>query len=103
MRAIGATSRYIWLELTVKSLFTSFIGVLVGLTLIIPVTRLIENLLLSGGLGGDTTLFAQLDIHIILFGLIPLLIVFGLISAGIPAYFTAKKNISKILKGDIDD
>ena len=103
-RACGATKRSIFSLVMVENLILVGSGFVIGLLCTRPAIGWIERLFFQSGAEGlsATLLTDSISIPQILM-LIPLCIVFSLISGGIPAYMITRKNISSMLKGGSHD
>ena len=97
-RALGATIRFSFWWIVAKNFVLAVVGVAVGLVLVWPMADGI-GLLLDRGIGGNISLLNSLNYQVILFGVLPLVMIFVLLSGGLPARWAAKSNVAIALKG----
>lgn len=98
-RAMGATIFSSFLQIMVENLLLVVIGTLVGVALAVPTANLVGNLFLNNGLYGDLFIITKINYLTLVVGILPLSLLFTLISGGIPAYLVAKEKIAITLKG----
>lgn len=91
-RAMGASVFTAFLQVILESLFLVIVGVVLGFCLIFPVTNLIYEV-------GGILVISHLDYQVIVFWVLPLILIFTLLSGGIPAYWVSQKDIADTLKG----
>lgn len=98
-RALGATKASSFMQIIVENLILVFFGTVLGLLLTYPVIGLIETQLLDATNGEGVSLLGSLNYWVVLIGVLPLSVLFSLLSGGIPAYLVVKRNIADTLKG----
>lgn len=97
-RAMGATKRATFLQTMTVNYLLVLTGALLGLLLAYPFIRIVNGVLHNATFDGGYLLSEGVSAKIILIYLLPLTVVFSLLSGGIPAYLVSKRNISEILK-----
>ncbi len=98
-RALGATQASSFMQIIAENLILVFIGTILGLLLTYPAVGLIETQLLDATNGEGVSLLGRLNYWVVLIGVLPLSVLFSLLSGGIPAYLVVKRNIADTLKG----
>lgn len=99
-RALGATRTSIFIQKISEHFVLIGIGVLLGWALVYPASSLIESKILNAMTADGVLLFGQMNYWIILYEILPLCMLFGLLSGGIPAYQISRRNIAHTLKGE---
>lgn len=82
-----------------ENLVLIVIGTLGGIALVIPVCKYVDGLFFMDNIVGKMMILPEIDWAIILLIVLPLSMVFSLISGGIPAYLNVKRPIVDMLKG----
>lgn len=100
-RSMGATKLSSFVLIMIENLILVVIGAIIGVLLATTVANLISRTLLNGGVEGDVLLIANIDFSVLILGVLPLALLFSLLSGGIPSWLVAKSKISEVLKGDI--
>lgn len=77
------------------------IGVFLGLLLLFPVVHVIEEVCIKEVIGGMEFLVTRINFGVILGCILPLMLVFTLLTGGFSAYVAVKKNLAEVLKGGI--
>lgn len=98
-RAMGASQGTSFWQIMTESFILVLIGTLLGVLLTYPATELISNTIMGGGFSGDFSIITNINMAVIFCGVLPLCMLFTLLTGGLPAYFIAKRNISELLKG----
>ena len=98
-RAIGATRISVFFQIMGENFFLVLIGAILGVLLVLPMSYGVQSLVLGGSLNEKMLLIASLDMSVIWCQVLPLAILFSLLSGGLPAYLITRKNIAEVLKG----
>ena len=98
-RALGADKSSAFFQSITEYIILVFLGTCLGLLLVYPVFYVINNIFIEATPVSGFTLFPELNISVVLLGVLPLAMLFSLLSGGLPAYLIAKKNIANTLKG----
>lgn len=98
-RALGAEKTSAFFQSMTEYILLVFIGTSLGLLFVYPVFYLINNIFIELTPSVGLTLLPKLNVGVVLLGVLPLAILFSLLSGGLPAYLIAKKNIAHTLKG----
>ena len=116
-RAIGATRISVFFQIMGENFFLVLIGAILGVLLVLPMSYgvqslatffapqlrfmkiRLQSLVLGGSLNEKMLLIASLDMSVIWCQVLPLAILFSLLSGGLPAYLITRKNIAEVLKG----
>lgn len=100
-RALGADNKSAFLSILAENFLLVFIGTILGIIFTLPVCQLIDKILFLSIISGEMTILASLNWKIIFMGVLPLSLLFSLLSGGIPAYWMVKRSIIDMLKGGI--
>ena len=100
-RAIGASRRALFFQIMIENLMFVVIGVFLGLLLLFPVVHVIEEVCIKEVIGGMEFLVTRINFGVILGCILPLMLVFTLLTGGFSAYVAVKKNLAEVLKGGI--
>lgn len=98
-RSMGATIVSSFIQIMTENLLLVVAGAILGVVLAIPSAHLIGRAFLSSGMDQNVFLITGIDVPILILGVLPLSLLFTLLSGGISAYSVAKGNISETLKG----
>ena len=98
-RALGAGLFDSFMQVISEILLLVIVGTIGGIFLTYPIADWISVSFFNIGDGGQILLIENLDYWVILCGVLPLSLLFALLSGGIPAYIIARKNIAAVLKG----
>lgn len=98
-RAIGATRISVFFQIMGENFFLVLIGAILGVLLVLLMSYGVQSLVLGGSLNEKMLLIASLDMSVIWCQVLPLAILFSLLSGGLPAYLITRKNIAEVLKG----
>ena len=98
-RALGANKNFVFLEILVENILFVIVGTLLGILLIIPVCQYVDGLLFANKVLGQLTILAEINWMVILLEVLPLSILFSLLSGGLPACWMVKYPIVDMLKG----
>lgn len=98
-RALGANRTSSFFQIMTENLILVLTGTLIGLILVHPIFDFINSLLQDTMPVEGFSLLPGLNTKIILLGILPLSILFSLLSGGLPAYIITKRNITDTLKG----
>lgn len=101
-RAIGSSKGAAFRQIMSESLLLVLIGTVLGLILVYPTLSLVEHQILNVTTGEGSNLLGTMNWWVILYGVLPLSVLFSLMSGGIPAWLVSKRNISATLKGDTE-
>lgn len=99
-RALGATSSSAFTSLMTEHSILVFIGVIIGILLVYPLAAALNAALDAGAFG--TALFSGLDVPVIVMFVLPVFVLFSLLSGGLPAWRISRKNIADSLKGNVE-
>ena len=99
-RAVGATMGASFVQVLVENLLLVAVGTLAGVVLTLPTLHVVNDLLMQSEVHGSISFQPVLDWKVIGLGVLPVALVFTLLSGGIPAYRLARQPIVKTLKGD---
>lgn len=98
-RALGANRFVAFMMILSENFVLIIAGVIWGIISVYPVLQCVGLLYLDEDVLGALAVMPQLDWAIILLAVVPLSILFSLISGGIPAYLNVKRPIVEMLKG----
>ena len=98
-RSMGATILSSFILIMIENLLLVMLGTVIGVALATPSINIIINSFFSEFVMGDMSLITTINLKVLVFGVFPLLLLFTLLSGGIPAYLAAKGKIAKTLKG----
>ncbi|MGL5683361.1 MAG: ABC transporter permease [Marinifilaceae bacterium] len=98
-RAMGESQKISFLQIMIENLILVLIGTTLGVLLTYPTAELISSTLMGGSVTGDIRILTKVNAVVMLCGVLPLCLLFTLLSGGLPAYFISKRNISELLKG----
>lgn len=99
-RALGSSKGAAFVQIMAENLLLVLFGTVLGLILAYPTLNLIEVRILNVTTGEGSSLIGSMNWWIIFLGVLPLSILFSLMSGGIPAWLAARRNIAGTLKGD---
>ncbi|MDR1554387.1 MAG: ABC transporter permease [Prevotellaceae bacterium] len=103
-RALGASKIQVFFQLMSEITLLVLCGTLIGLLLSYPVLYVVETVLLDYGVGEGSKLLGKMNYWVILLGILPVSLIFSLMSGGIPAWKIVRRSISGTLKGEpLDD
>jgi hypothetical protein len=95
-KTFGASKISAFSQIMLENLLLVTTGALLGLALAVPVIRFMQGYFMEIGF---LSIINHIDYWVILGGGLPSVIVFSLLSGGLPAYLIAKRNVVHILKG----
>ena len=98
-RALGASQKSIFVQKISEHFLLVILGMILGWILVYPTISLIETKILSAMSVEGVTLLGSMNYWIILYEILPLCMLFSLLSGGIPAYKISRQNIAYTLKG----
>jgi ABC-type antimicrobial peptide transport system permease subunit len=99
-RAFGAGRLSSFLQIMSENLLLVVAGSIAGLLLAVPVMDTIQQLIIGDAATMENlSLVGQIDYVVIFAGVLPAMLVFSLLSGGLPAYLISKRNIAQVLKG----
>ena len=98
-RALGASNGQAFLQMISENLVLVLIGTVLGLLLVYPTFDLIETYILDVTTGEGASLLGAMNWWVVLLGVLPLSVLFALMSGGIPAWVAVRRNIAGTLKG----
>jgi ABC-type antimicrobial peptide transport system permease subunit len=61
--------------------------------------KMVQQMIMGDSVMGNLSLVGQIDYAVIFAGVLPVMLVFSLLSGGLPAYMISKRNIAQALKG----
>lgn len=99
-RALGSSKGAAFMQIMAENLMLVLIGTVLGLILAYPTLHLIETRILNVTTGEGSSLLGSMNWWVIIAGVLPLSVLFSLMSGGIPAWLVARRNIAGTLKGD---
>jgi hypothetical protein len=99
-RAFGAGRLSSFLQIMTENLLLVVAGSIAGLLLAVPVMNTVQQMIPGESAMGNVSLVGQIDYAVIFAGVLPAMLVFSLLSGGLPAYLISKRNIASVLKGD---
>lgn len=98
-RAIGASRFVLFSFIVVENFLLVLIGVVIGLLLVFPTIHLVEYLCFEDSLLGNMSFLTRLDFVVIAGGVLPLSILFTLLTSVLPARLALQRNMAEVLKG----
>ncbi|MDR1563097.1 MAG: ABC transporter permease [Dysgonamonadaceae bacterium] len=98
-RTFGASRLSSFLQIMMENFLLVLGGSVTGLLLSIPVMKIIQQKIMTGSFTENLSLVGQIDFVVIVAGVLPAILVFSLLSGGLPAYLISKRNIAQVLKG----
>jgi ABC-type antimicrobial peptide transport system permease subunit len=98
-RSFGAGRFSSFLQIMAENFLLVAVGSIIGLLLAIPAMSLIQQRIMGGSFMGNLPLVGEIDYTVIFAGVLPAMLVFSLLSGGLPAYLISKRNIAQVLKG----
>ncbi|MDR1181734.1 MAG: ABC transporter permease [Bacteroidales bacterium] len=99
-RAFGAGRLSSFLQIMSENLLLVVAGSIAGSLLAVPVIEIVQQLIMGDSTMENLSLVGHIDYVVIFIGVLPTMLVFSLLSGGLPAYLISKRNIAYILKGD---
>jgi ABC-type antimicrobial peptide transport system permease subunit len=93
-KTFGASRTSSFLMIMLENLILIIIGTFVGVALTVPFFNLIQKNLLN-----NLIIVSQIDYWVILTGIIPVMLLFSLMSGGLPAYLISRRPVAQVLKG----
>jgi ABC-type antimicrobial peptide transport system permease subunit len=99
-KTFGASKISAFLQVMLENLLLVTTGVLLSLLLTIPAIHLIQSYFTSIEMNG-LSIINRIDFPVLFFGGLPAVIIFSLLSGGLPAYLIAERNIAHVLKGGL--
>jgi ABC-type antimicrobial peptide transport system permease subunit len=98
-KTFGASRINSFFLIITENLILTIIGAIIGLILAVPVMNVIQANIMQGSFMENISLTSGIDYGVILAGILPAIIVFSLLSGGIPAYLISRRPIAQVLKG----
>lgn len=98
-RALGASSSSSFANLMTEHSILVITGVIIGILLVYPLTSALNAVLDAGVF--RISLFSGIDAMVIVIFVLPVFVLFSLLSGGLPAWRISRKNIADSLKGNI--
>ncbi|MDR1668282.1 MAG: ABC transporter permease [Bacteroidales bacterium] len=97
-KAFGASLLSSFMQIMTETLILVAAGAVTGVALATPVLDLIQQNIIDSTLG-NISLVAGIDYAVVFAGVTPAMLLFSLLSGGLPAYIISRRNISTVLKG----
>jgi ABC-type antimicrobial peptide transport system permease subunit len=98
-KTFGANRMSSFFRIMSENFLLTTTGALLGLALAIPVMKIVQQNIMQGAFTENLLLISHIDYAVIFAGVLPAVVVFSLLSGGLPAYLIAKCNIAQTLKG----
>ena len=98
-RALGANKSFVFLEILVENIVLVIMGTILGIILLMPLCRYIDQVFFSDSVTGTLTVWAGIDWVVLIFEVLPLSLLFSCVSGGLPAYWMVRHPIVDMLKG----
>lgn len=98
-RALGATQKEAFMFILMENLLLVVLGTLGGILLTFPICGWIDKWGSLNNSVGEVTLLPELDWTLFFISALPLMLLFSLLSGGIPAWLAIKHSIMEMLKG----
>jgi len=98
-RALGASRWNVFEFMFMENLLLVIVGVALGIMLTFPVCHVLDKFLFSENIDGGTTVLSELNWRVIFTWVLPLSMLFSLLSGGFPIYQLVKRPIINLLKG----
>jgi ABC-type antimicrobial peptide transport system permease subunit len=98
-RTFGASRLHSFLQIMMENLLLVVAGSVIGLVLAAPALKLLARELVKNSFLGNLTFVERIDYPVIFAGILPAMLVFSLLSGGLPAYLIARRDITRVLKG----
>lgn len=98
-RALGASRWNVFEYMFMENLLLVMIGTVLGIMLTFPVCHVLDEFLFSENIDGGTTVLSELNWRVIFTWVLPLSVLFSLLSGGFPIYRLVKRSIIDLLKG----
>ena len=100
-RALGAKQNLVFFEILVENVILVIGGTLLGIILFVPLCQFFDKLLFENMILGAQTILADMNLGVIFGEVLPLSLLFSIISGGLPAYWVVKYPITDMLKGGV--
>ena len=101
-RALGANRDFVFLEVLIENIVLVIVGTLLGIALLLPLCQFLDKLLFGNMIIGSLTILAEMNWTVILLEVLPLSLLFSLVSSGLPAYWVIRNPIVDMLKGGVE-
>jgi hypothetical protein len=98
-KTFGASRSYLFFLIISENLILTLTGAVIGLLLALPVMKTIQSSLMQSSFLKNISLLSSIDYGVIFGGVLPAVIIFSLLSGGIPAYLIARQPVAQVLKG----
>jgi ABC-type antimicrobial peptide transport system permease subunit len=98
-KACGASSFSSFMLVILENILLVATGSIIGVLLAPSLLSFIQQLIFDNFHMTGMPLLSGIDFGLIFIVIFPLIIVFSLLSGGLPAYFIVKRNIAEVLKG----
>ncbi|MDR1593775.1 MAG: ABC transporter permease [Prevotellaceae bacterium] len=98
-RAFGAGRLLSFLQIMSENLLLVVAGSVTGLLLAVNVMNAVQQLITKDSTMENLSIIGHIDYVVIFAGVLPAMLVFSLLSGGLPAYLISKCNIASVLKG----
>lgn len=98
-RAIGASRMDLFFYIVAENFILVVAGVIIGLLLFFPTIELVEFLCFEGSLVNSVSFITRLNFVVVAAGVLPLSVVFTLLTSIFPACLTLRGNMAAVLKG----
>ncbi|MDR0686000.1 MAG: ABC transporter permease [Dysgonamonadaceae bacterium] len=97
-RAFGAKPFSSFILIAGENFLITATGAITGVLCAVPVMNVLRKNIVGNSAFMDLEIIDHIDYNVILCGALPALIVFSLLSGGLPAYLITKRNIPTVLK-----
>jgi ABC-type antimicrobial peptide transport system permease subunit len=98
-RAFGAGRLSSFMLIMSENFLLTVFSALTGMASAIPIMSLIQQNLMSNSTMTGFSIIDHIDYIVIFVGILPMMLIFSLLSGGLPAYLISKRNITQVLKG----
>jgi ABC-type antimicrobial peptide transport system permease subunit len=98
-RTFGAGCLSSFMLIIMENLLLVLVGSAIGLVLAVPAMNLILHNLIGNSFLENLSLIDSIDYAVIFVGVLPAMLVFTLLSGGLPAWVISRRNIAHVLKG----
>lgn len=97
-RAFGAGRLSSFIQIIMENFILVTAGAVLGILLAVPAMKFILSRMIDTAFI-NMSLVTDIDYLVIIIGVLPAVVIFSLLSGGLPAYAISKQNIASVLKG----